>query len=164
MKAAHPAGATIAVGTALCAAPATPTPAHAAVMLISAGDRIDLGSDFCTLGYPFTAAHHSYAIIAGHRQTSPGQRGRDQASNATGGFVRALVDPPHTGGADYSLIDFGPHARVLPLVVGNLTLEPEADNPPPAQDKPSAAAASPPEPSAAQFLPATAPSNTSPST
>lgn len=123
------AGTAIAVGAALCPTLAAPPPAHGAGSLISAGDRIDIDSDFCTLGYAFSTASHSYAITAGHCQADPGQRVRDHASGATGTFVRAVVDPPHSGGADYGLIDFGPHALVLPLVA-NLPLGPQLSDPP----------------------------------
>jgi len=89
-------------------------PAHATVAPISPGDRIDIDSDFCTLGYTTAAGHRSFAITAGHCQTTPGQRVRDRRSGALGVFVRAVVEPPHTGGADYGLIDFGPAPAAAP--------------------------------------------------
>jgi hypothetical protein len=37
---------------------------------------------------------------------------RDKRSGLTGGFIRAIVDPSSSGGADYGLIDIG--IRSLP--------------------------------------------------
>jgi hypothetical protein len=56
---------------------------------------------------------HTYAITAGHCRTTPAGYARDKRSGLTGGFIRAIVDPPISGGADYGLIDFG--IRSLPL-------------------------------------------------
>lgn len=106
-----------------------PAPAHSAAAVISPGDRIDIDSDTCTLGYPFTTGVRSYAITAGHCQAFTGQQVRDEASGATGTLLRAVIDPPHSGGADYGLIDFGAHTRILPIVA-RMPLGPTPSGPP----------------------------------
>ena len=94
-------------------------PASAATITISPGDWVDYVSptaatQFCTIGYVYTAPDlHTYAITAGHCRTTAAGYARDNRSGLTGGFVRAIVDPPISGGADYGLIDFG--IRSLPL-------------------------------------------------
>lgn len=56
---------------------------------------------------------HTYAVTAGHCRSTAAGYARDQRSGHTGGFIRAIVDLPSSGGADYGLIDFG--IRSLPL-------------------------------------------------
>jgi len=98
---------------------ASTAPAGAASITVSPGDRVDYVSptadtQFCTIGYVYTAPDlHTYAITAGHCRTTVAGYARDKRSGLTGGFVRAVVDPPISGGADYGLIDFG--IRSLPL-------------------------------------------------
>jgi hypothetical protein len=99
---------------ALTAATLTNTaPASAASITVSPGDRVDYVSptaatQFCTIGYAYTAPDlHTYAITAGHCRTTAAGYARDNRSGLTGGFVRAIVDPAISGGADYGLIDFG---------------------------------------------------------
>ena len=43
---------------------------------------------------------------------------RDQSTGATGTFVASIVDPPRSGGADYSLVDFGPRTVALTVISG----------------------------------------------
>jgi hypothetical protein len=84
------------------AALATTPPASAATITVSPGDRVDYvsptaGTQFCTIGYVYTAETelHTYAITAGHCRTTPAGYARDKRSGLTGGFIRAIVDPPH---------------------------------------------------------------------
>jgi streptogrisin B len=113
MKRARLAAAVIAIAAAICAQPA---PATAALITVSPGDRIDTPNT-CTIAYTYTGVNeHTYAITAGH--CANGKPVRDHSSGAAGIFVASVVDPPRSGGADYGLIDFGPHA--LPLgFIGN---------------------------------------------
>ena len=67
----------------------------------------------CGRSDPYETDLHTYAITAGHCRTTAAGYARDNRSGLTGGFVRAIVDPPISGGADYGLIDFG--IRSLPL-------------------------------------------------
>jgi hypothetical protein len=113
----------------------SPAPARAGPAVVSPGDEIDFTSPdgagaFCTLGYTYTGNGRTYAITAGHCRA----RGAIRAnSTATGTMLRAIVDPPHTGGADYGLIDFGTHAVAL-RYIGNY---PVADvHPRPRQGQP----------------------------
>jgi hypothetical protein len=94
--------------------------ARAAQTTVSPGDRLDTPAASCTIGYAYTGTdEHAYAITAGHCASETGQRVRDSSSGATGTLVRDLVDPPHSGGADYALIDFG--TRAIPLLsIGDL--------------------------------------------
>jgi hypothetical protein len=96
----------------------------AATITVSPGDRVDYVSpvadtQFCTIGYVYTATdRRTYAITAGHCRTTNAGYARDKRSGLTGGFIRAVFDPPSSGGADYGLIDFG--IRTLPLsFIGN---------------------------------------------
>jgi streptogrisin B len=118
------AAAVLAIATALSAHAA---PAHAAPLTVSPGDRIDTPNT-CTIAYTYTGRNkHTYAITAGH--CANGKPVRDQRSGAAGIFVASVVDPPRTGGPDYGLIDFGPHA----MAVGFIGNRPVATNdyPPP---------------------------------
>ncbi len=100
------------------AAPAAPPPSNAATITVSPGDQIDYVSptantQFCTIGYVYSAADlHTYAVTAGHCRSTPSGYARDSRSGLTGNFVRTIVEPPPSGGADYGLIDFG--IRSLP--------------------------------------------------
>jgi len=93
---------------------------HALLPSISPGDELDYTSssgrnEFCTLGYTYSGTDgHTYGITAGHCDAA----GHivDRASAQRGTIVRALVDPPHTGGADYGLIDFGTRAMPMPFI------------------------------------------------
>jgi hypothetical protein len=67
----------------------------------------------CRRSDPYETDLHTYAITAGHCRTTPAGYARTTRSGLTGGFTRAIVDPPLSGGADYGLIDFG--IRSLPL-------------------------------------------------
>lgn len=108
----------IAAAAGLTMAPA----AAAATTTISPGDRIDYLSptadtQFCTLGYVYTGTdRHTYAITAGHCRTTAAGQARDKRTGLAGKFIRAIVDPPNTGGADYGLIDFGRRARPLSFI------------------------------------------------
>ena len=82
----------------LAAATTRAIPAGATIATVSPGDRIDTPS-MCTLGYSFTAADQ--------RAAGDGQPVLDRRSGAAGTFTATVVDPPHSGGADYGLIDFG---------------------------------------------------------
>jgi hypothetical protein len=62
---------------------------------------------------------HTYAITAGHCAPDSGDHVRDTTTGAGGRFVRSIVDPPHSGGADYGLIDFGAHTLALPFIGDN---------------------------------------------
>ena len=93
-----------------------PAPAAAALITLRPGDRIDTPT-VCTIAYTDTGANdHTYAITAGH--CAHGKPVRVHRSCATGIFVASVVDPPRSGGADYGLVDFGPHTLAL-LFVGN---------------------------------------------
>jgi hypothetical protein len=98
---------------------ATAPSAAAATVTVSPGDRVDYisptaGTQFCTIGYVYNAPDlHTHAVTAGHCRSTVAGYARDQRSGLTGGFIRAIVDPPSSGGADYGLIDFG--IRSLPL-------------------------------------------------
>ena len=91
-------------------------PAEAALSSVSPGDRIAT-PDLCTIGYTYTGTDaHTYAVTAGHcASTAPV---RDQSTGATGTFVASIVDPPHSGGADYGLVDFGPRTVALTVISG----------------------------------------------
>lgn len=115
----HLALAAAAIGLLAASVTALPN-ANAAVTTVSPADRIDTASDFCTIGYTYTGTdQHTYAITAGHCTTVAGDRIRDTSTGAAGAFVRAIVAPPRSGGADYGLIDFGRRAIPLPFL-GNL--------------------------------------------
>jgi hypothetical protein len=91
--------------------------ASAAQTTVSPGDRLETPGASCTIGYAYTGTdEHTYAITAGHCASDIGRRVRDSSSSAAGILVRDLVDPPHSGGADYALIDFGPRAIPLPFI------------------------------------------------
>lgn len=91
-----------------------PAPASAAVAMVSPGDRIDT-PNVCTIAYTYTGTNdHTYAITAGH--CANGKPVSDHSSGATGIFVASVVDPPRSGGADYGLIDFGPHTFALGFI------------------------------------------------
>ncbi len=93
---------------------------HALLPSISPGDELDYTSpsghnEFCTLGYTYSGTDgHTYGITAGHCDAA----GHivDRATAQRGTIVRALVDPPHTGGADYGLIDFGTRTVPMPFI------------------------------------------------
>lgn len=94
---------------ALTSAPA----ARATLITITPGERVDYisptgNSKFCTLGYVYTGLDlHVYAVTAGHCRSTPGGYVRTTRSGHSGTFVRTIVEPRGTGGADYGLIDFG---------------------------------------------------------
>jgi len=101
----------LAIGAALIAQRA---PAAAALITVSPGDRIDTPT-VCTIAYTYTGANeHTYAITAGH--CANGKPVSDRSSGATGIFVASVVDPPRSGGADYGLVDFGPHTFALGFI------------------------------------------------
>jgi hypothetical protein len=81
---------------------------------------------------PFRNDEHAYAITAGHYATDNGNRVRDTTSGVAGTFVRAIVDPPHSGGSDYGLVDFGSRAIALPFI-GNLPTATGLPHPQPGQ-------------------------------
>ena len=87
--------------------------AAAATVTVSPGDRVDYvsptaGNQFCTIGYVYTAPDfHTYAVTAGHCRNSDSGYARDTRTGLTGDFIRTVVEPPRSGGADYGLIDFG---------------------------------------------------------
>jgi hypothetical protein len=96
----------------------SPAAARAGPAVVSPGDEIDFtkpdgGGAFCTLGYTYTGNGHAYAITAGHCRAHGVIRAD---STAAGTMLRAMVDPPHSGGADYGLIDFGTRAVALPYI------------------------------------------------
>ena len=122
---------TLAAAAAILAASyllASPAEAHASVPAISPGDRIDYVTEdgtasFCTVGYVYTGTNgHAYAITAGHCQTEEPGHVVDGNATATGRFVDSLVAPPRSGGADYGLIDFGPHVTSRPVIGDDLAV------------------------------------------
>jgi streptogrisin B len=104
----------VAAAAATLLAIAAPAPAAAALITVSPGDRIDT-PNVCTIAYTYTGPNdHAYAITAGH--CANGKPVSDHSSGATGIFVGSVVDSPRSGGADYGLIDFGPHTFALGFI------------------------------------------------
>jgi hypothetical protein len=84
-----------AVLTCAAALSAQPAPAHAALLTVSSGDRIDTPNT-CTIAYTYTGRNdHTYAITAGH--CANGKPVCDHRSGAAGIFVESVVDSPRTG-------------------------------------------------------------------
>ena len=103
------------LSTLLAAAALTAPPtSNAALTLVSPGEEVDYidpgaANQFCTIGYVYSGKDlHTYAVTAGHcRASRTSGYARDKRSGITGNFVRSVVEPPRSGGADYTLIDFG---------------------------------------------------------
>lgn len=92
---------------------AAPAPSNTALTTISPGDQVDYvtpnaNTKFCTIGYVYSGPDfHTFAVTAGHCRNSASGYARDTRTGLTGDFVRSIVEPPRSGGADYGLIDFG---------------------------------------------------------
>ena len=112
----------ILAGSALITPPAA---ARATLPSVSPGDQIDYMSGhesqtFCTLGYVYIGQDdHVYGVTAGHCQPDMPGYIRDQNSGATARFIHATVAPPHTGGPDYGLLDFGRHVMAVSFIGNN---------------------------------------------
>jgi streptogrisin B len=123
-----------AVALALAATPSlTVTHAGATIFSVSPGDRIQT-PDVCTIAYSYTGDDgHTYAITAGHCQTSAGGHVRDEHTGATGTFIRAVVDPDpkRSGGADFGLIDFGRDSLAVPFISNRAVASGEYPRPQP---------------------------------
>jgi hypothetical protein len=134
---------TIALAAVLAAASAalfaTPGAARATLPSISPGDQIDYVTDhrtdtFCTLGFVYTGTdQHVYGLTAGHCDPDAPGNLRDHDSGASGAFVRTSVGPAHSGGPDYGLIDFGPHALAVPFIGDTPVSNTEVEFPRPGQ-------------------------------
>lgn len=101
------------ITTVLAAVLAGAPAADAATNTVSPGDLLDYvspttGTQHCTIGDVYRGKdRHTYAVTAGHCRSTADGYARDQRSGLTGSFVRAIAEPPRSGGADYGLIDFG---------------------------------------------------------
>ena len=66
---------------------------------------------------------HTYAVTAGHCRNSASGYARGTRTGLTGTFVRTVVEPPRSGGADHGLIDFGINSLPSAFIGGHCQLE-----------------------------------------